>query len=386
MKFIAMYLPQFHNCPLNSKWWGEGFTEWNNVRTARPLYRGHRQPRIPQDGYYSLDNPETIQAQASQAKEYGIDGFAIYHYWYEGVRPLSKPLDIILAHKDLDLKFSLCWANHSWTRSWKNRIGSLDVLIEQTYETDDNVRSLHENLLCMAFADQRYIRVKGKPLLQIYMPESVPNLQRYIERLRIAALRQLNTEIHVSAMLTAWRPNWSYLNDMDSVTLFQPSLSLFSPVNLFASDAVGLSVSGLSTRLRASPMWLKRFIYFIQDRIPESYKIFNYDDTWGRLIQQYQHCYTSLNKTVFPMAFVNFDNTPRYRSRARIFRGYSDERFKKNLARLADLAIQQDSNGILFLNAWNEWGEGMYLEPDTHSGFARLAAVRDVKHNKVHNH
>lgn len=381
MKFIAMYLPQFHDCPLNSKWWGHGFTEWNNVRAAKPLFTGHQQPRMPLGGYYSLDDPEVIQAQADQAKAHGIDGFAIYHYWYQGIRPLAKPLDLILAHSDLNLSFSLCWANHSWTRSWKNRRGSLDVLIEQTYETNDRARAQHEDFLCRVFADLRYIRVKGKPLLQLYIPESIPELPRFIERLRFAAQRQLGTEIHVSAMLTAWQPNWSYLNNFDSVTLFQPSLALFSPVELFAEDAVGLNGTGLAARLRSGPAWLKRFIYLIQDRLPESHQLFSYDDTWDRLIRQYEHCAQSYKGQVYPMAFVDFDNTPRYRARARIFEGYSDASFKRYLSRLTELTHLNQKDGIVFLNAWNEWGEGMYLEPDTSSGLARLAAVREVSSN-----
>lgn len=357
LKFVAMYLPQFHDCPLNSKWWGPGFTEWNNVKAAKPLFSGHEQPRVPQDGHYSLDNPEVIQAQAIQARAHGIDGFAIYHYWYEGTRPLAKPLDLILANPDLDLSFSLCWANHSWTRSWKNRLGSLDVLIEQTYEVDDAARSQHEDFLCRVFSDRRYIRVNGKPLLQIYLPESIPELPRFIDRLRLTAQRQLNTEIHISALLTAWQPDWSYLDNFDSVTLFQPSLALFSPVDLFDDGAVGLNGPGLTARLRASPEWLKRIIYLIQDQLPESYKLFSYDDTWIRLIKQYEHCLNSYKGQVYPMAFVDFDNTPRYRTRARIFDGYSDAGFNKYLTRLTALSNQHQKDGIVFINAWNEWGK-----------------------------
>jgi len=378
LRVIAMYLPQFHDCPHNSKWWGRGFTEWNNVRAAKPLFSGHQQPRIPSGGYYSLDNIEIIQAQADQARAYGIDGFAIYHYWYQGIRPLAKPLDLILANPDLNLSFSLCWANHSWTRSWKNRLGSLDVLIEQTYEPDDLARAHHEDFLCRVFSDRRYIRLQGKPLLQIYLPESIPELPHFIDRLRLAVQRQLGIEIHVSAMLTSWQPDWSYLNRFDSATLFQPSLALFSPVELFATNAVGLNVAGLASRLRASPAWLKRLIYLIQDRLPQSHKLFGYEHTWERLIMQYEYCARSNIRQIFPMAFVDFDNTPRYCNRARVFEGYSHENFKAYFSRLLALAREYQSNGTVFINAWNEWGEGMYLEPDTYNGLTRLEIIREL--------
>lgn len=373
-----MYLPQFHDCPLNSQWWGHGFTEWNNVRAAQPLFAGHQQPRRPLGGYYALDTPQAIADQAALARRHGIDGFGIYHYWYEGVRPLAKPLDLILANPDIELEFSLCWANHSWTRSWKNRLGSLDVLIEQTYERDPEALARHQAFLCRAFADPRYIRVGGRPLLQIYVPENIPALPRFIDGLRERALREIGSDVHVSAMITAWHPDWSYLDVLDSVTLFQPSLALFSPVDLFAQDAVGLSASGFAARLRAAPQWFKRLVYLVQDRLPESHKIFDYESTWCHVVAQYEACARRSPRPVHPMAFVDFDNTPRYRSRARLFQGYSDAGFGRHLGELAAAARRVDPDGLVFINAWNEWGESMYLEPDEAGGHARLEAVRAV--------
>lgn len=373
-----MYLPQFHDCPLNSQWWGAGFTEWDNVKAAKPLFQGHQQPRAPRGGYYLLNSKEVIQAQADLARTYGIDGFSIYHYWYEGVRPLAKPLDLILAHSDLNLNFSVCWANHSWTRSWKNRLGSLDVLIEQTYERGAAALEKHHAFLCRAFADSRYIRIQGRPLLQIYLPENIPRLSDFIEGLRGHVLRELGCDIHVSAMLTAWRPDWSYLSVFDSVTLFQPSLALFSPRELLSWRATGLSTTNMSVLLRAAPQWLKLIIYAIQDRLPDSHKVFDYRDIWEKLIDQYDSCANIFEKPVYPMAFVDFDNTPRYGRRARLFQGYSCRDFQQYLERLVSKVRAVGPDGLVFLNAWNEWGEGMYLEPDVASGFERLEAVRAV--------
>jgi len=378
MKFIAMYLPGFHNCPYNEKWWGKGFTEWQNVRNAKPLFDGHTQPKTPFEGFYHIDNSEIIRNQAKIATAHGIHGFSIYHYWYEGKRPLSRPIDLILENSDIDIKFCLCWANHSWTRSWKNRSGALDVLIEQSYEIDAFTRGNHEEYLCAAFKDRRYIERDGKPFFQIYAPENIINLNDFISGLRKSAKRELDRDIHISAMVTAWQPSWTYLKLFDSATLFQPSLATFSPQNLFDPKAIAFNKKGLSASLRASPLWLKKILYKIQDFMPDSYTIFNYDTVWEDLIQQYISCSSDSYLPINPMAFVNFDNTPRYGNRAKVYDGYSAEKFRAYLLKLSTLAYERQSDNFMFINAWNEWGEGMYLESDYFDKSSRLESVKFV--------
>jgi Glycosyltransferase WbsX len=375
MKTIAMFLPQFHACPYNSSWWGAGFTEWDNVRSALPLFPGHLQPRSPKDGYYNLAEPGEISRQAKVARAHGIDGFAIYHYWYEGKRLLAKPLDLILANPEIDINFSLCWANHSWTRSWKNRSGAFDVLIEQTYERDLAEREKHFAFLCQAFIDLRYIKVGNRPLLQIYMPESIPDAATYLGELRHFVHARTGLYLHLSAMVTAWRPDWKYLQEFDSATLFQPSLALFSPERVFATSNNQSLGTMLESRIRVSPHWFRRILYRLQDWLPERPKIFSYEDTWDHLLNQYRHAVADSPIKVFPMAFVDFDNTPRYRRRAKLFSGFTVDGFSRYLHELSQEADHVASDSLLFINAWNEWGEGMYLQPDSESGDARLRAV-----------
>ena len=180
-RLIAFHLPQFHPILENDQWWGKGFTEWTNVARAKPLFRGHYQPRLPADlGYYDLQGAETRQAQAELATAYGIEGFCYWHYWFHGIRLLERPVDEILASGEPDFPFCLAWANESWSRSWLG--DKREVLIEQKYsEQDDRV---HARWLAKAFADPRYIHVNGRPLLVVYKPMDLPEAKRTTEIFR----------------------------------------------------------------------------------------------------------------------------------------------------------------------------------------------------------
>jgi hypothetical protein len=376
-KFLAFFLPQFHESDENNKWWGKGFTEWNLVKNATPLFKNHYQPRIPLDGYFDLSQKETISRQFKEAQSHGIDGFAIYHYWYLGKRLLNTPIDLIMADKDLDISFSICWANHSWTRSWKNRQGSLDLLIEQEYENNEADQKKHFEYLASLFLDNRYIRIGLSPLFQIYAPESIPNLQSFINNLRTYLIEKYSMEIHISGMITSFNYDWSYLDLFDSITFFQPSLALFSQTSLFKGVRKSFFDTNLIKALiRGLPDGVKKILFPIQDVLYNKAIYYDYDMVWNNLIEQYKKSSDSKYK-IFPSAFVEFDNTPRYAKRARVTTGFTPNKFEKYLLELAHI----NKSEILFINAWNEWGEGMYLQGDSKHNNERLEIVKRVKQN-----
>lgn len=378
LKIYAYYLPQFHETQENNIWWGKGFTEWDNVRGALPACPGHYQPRVPlANKYYDLSRPEAIAEQAELARAHGVDGFGIYHYWYSGVRLLSKPIDLILANKWIDTNFYLCWANHSWTRSWKNNDASRDILIQQNYEKSPRDIERHYDYLARAMSDPRYVTIAGKYLLQIYQPATIPDFFGFVDGLRKYVRAKLGGEIHVSGMISHTPPSMDFLGAVDSVTLFQPGAAIFNTSNL--SHQFGVSEAGawLSAFVRNLPAPLKAPLYSLQKICGETPTYFSYADYWAKILNQSQ-CLNYCGKELLAGAFVDFDNTARYGNRAKIFTGVSPDIFERNLLQLARLVKARFENKIILINAWNEWGEGAYLEPDSKRGHAYLEAIRKV--------
>jgi hypothetical protein len=373
MKICAMFLPQFHADPFNDEWWGEGFTEWDNVRSAHALIDGQIQPRVPLEGYFDLSQSQEIERQAKQAKQFGISAFTFYDYWYDGKSPLRKPLQLFLQNSQIDIEFSLCWANHSWTKSWTNRSGALDVLISQKYPEDRTSREKHFEHLAKAFCDPRYIKHEGRPILQIYDSAIVPT--SYIEAMREYFKNKHGFEIHIDAIISAWLANWRWLELYDSCTLFQPSAALFSPTNMYGEQKHRLS---LETIVRAAPVAIKRLAYLFLDRLPDKVKAFDYETTLTNLLNQYIISNKTCPLPMNAMTFVDFDNTPRYGKRARIMTGYQTSIFEGHLRALIQASAKFNGLGYVFVNAWNEWGEGAHLQPDAVLKFERLQAIENA--------
>lgn len=352
LRAIAFHLPQFHPIPENDKWWGRGFTEWTNVGKAKPIFRGHEQPILPADlGYYDLRLPEARKAQADLAREYGIEGFCYWHYWFGGRRLLERPVNEILASKEPDFPFCLAWANESWSRGWLGE--DKDIICGQTYSAEDD--RLHATWLAEAFMDPRYIRVNGRPMLLIYKPTSLPDAKATTATIR-----------EVSKALGCGDP---YLVGINAHTrhIDMRTLGFDSTEDHFPQ------LSSLPEVFDDRPSWerLKRNIgHGVWSR---TLKIYDYDDAIRRMEAgrpTYPH---------HPGFFVGWDNTARKGSAAIVMTGAEPEIVKAHFSRIAErIADQPGEERIVFINAWNEWAEGMVLEPDRRYGLRILEGMRDV--------
>ncbi|MBT5491696.1 hypothetical protein HOK00_05305 [bacterium] len=373
MKVYATYLPGFHNDKLNNKWWGNNFSEWDIVKKAKPLFLDHNQPSVPLNGYYDLSSADAIQSQYKMAKKYGIDAFLMYGYWSKGQQPLVKPFEVILDNPDLDIKFAYYWGNHSWTRTWTNRKGSLDVLLEQEYDSEDMDNFFL--FLVKLFKDVRYERIDGKPLFIIYKPEDIPNLKEFIIRLKSYSYKYIGVEPYIIGSITAWKNSYDWIDLVDSTMLFQPSFSLFGPENVFENKKESVA-NKINQYIRSLPDGLKKYIYYMHDLLPEKYTIYDFTKVANKSLHQFINFRNKYINSI-PMINIGFDNTPRYKGRAKIIESFNIEEFKNILSEIINIT-KYDKNNIIVINAWNEWGEGMYLEPDEKSGYIKLEAVRSV--------
>lgn len=363
-KIIAFYLPQFHPIPENNKWWGLGFTEWHNVAKARPLYKGHIQPKLPGElGFYDLRLSETRVDQAKLAKEYGVHGFCYWHYWFNGKRLLEKPLDEVIKSKEPDFPFCVGWANESWTGVWHGAENK--VLMEQTYPYDDPDQ--HYETLRVFFHDERYIKHEGNPLFYVYKPNQLPKQFQYLERLRELAIKDGFPGLYI---LGTWSPN--------------PGGRFSSAFNLNLDGAAILNISGRHS-LQVSYHFINSAIEKIKNKIGLSIggpKKIEYKKALKPMIPDLREFSFDAYNTVIS----NWDNTPRSGKKGLVLTNSSPELFKKALEiafKNLELKYGDSSNkNYIFLKSWNEWAEGNYIEPDQTNGRAYLNVLKDLFKNK----
>jgi len=340
-RIIAFYLPQFHPIPENDEWWGKGFTEWTNVARAKPLFPGHLQPRTPGElGFYDLRIPETRLQQTLLARQYGIQGFCYWHYWFGGRRLLERPFAEVLHSGEPDFPFCLGWANQTWTGVWHGAPNR--VLIEQTYGDWTEARRHFEAVL-PALLDKRYLRVQGCPIFVLHMPHELPEPLVFTNLWREWARAEGITDIFFVGTQDAGWPAQQY--GFDGTLIANPG-RVFNRHN---GRSVARRFLGWPTRIPYSAM--------LRTGLPDP-----------------------LGESEFPCVVPNWDNTPRTARNGVVVTGSSPHLFARHLDdAIRALESRPFSHRLVFLKSWNEWAEGNFVEPDIHYGRAYLEAIKRVQ-------
>ncbi|WP_413587445.1 glycoside hydrolase family 99-like domain-containing protein [Bdellovibrio sp. HCB274] len=359
-KVLAFFLPQYHEIPENNEWWGAGFTEWTNVKRAKNLFTGHRQPRAPLNAnYYNILDESTIEWQTSLANRYGIDGFVYYHYWFNGRRLLERPFDSLLENQSINQRFALAWANEPWTRAWDG--GDKQVLMPQEYGGKEEWRA-HFEYLGKAFQDVRYICVDNKPMFIIYRPSSIPNLSEMISFWRELATEKGFVGLHVVGMNT-------YFESSVSVPCFDATLD-FEPMFTISSELPFLTRFFRKNITRIRKVWNR-----IQTKSQIVQDLLDYDVLWKRILMR------PISENRYLGAFVDWDNTPRKGTRGLVLTGFSVKKFSTYFKKQYQRSCEADVP-FVFVNAWNEWAEGTYLEPDEENKLGLLEAIKKAQSNQ----
>lgn len=365
-KFIPFYFPQLHAIPENDIWWGKGYTDWDRVKVATSIQENHYQPRVPLNcNYYDQSKIETLKWQIELAQKYNVYGFNFYHYWFDGKLLLEKPVELF-AKLDHDLKFCLTWANETWTKRWDGKFN--EILIKQNHKKDKAEWEKHFNYLCKYFNDPRYICINNKPVFCIYRPDIFPDLNEFIEFFQEKAKGEGFDGIHFVAV-KAYETNKVY-DKFDAFLRFQPR-DLFNSLNGEKSKIIKLVEKTLRSIPEKYQIILGEFIHRYQKEVS-----YNYDEFCIKLIENSKKDLVA-EKRIFQSVIVDWDNAARYKDKARYFINTGPEKFKNILMELIRIESNHDDK-FIFINAWNEWSEGAYLEPDEKFGYKYLQVLKEL--------
>lgn len=352
-RVIAFYLPQFYPTLENDKWWGKGFTEWTNVGKAKPLFRGHYQPKVPADlGYYDLRVEETRLMQAEMAQKAGIEGFCYWHYWFAGKRLLNEVFDEVLASGKPDFPFCLCWANHSWfAKTWRTDVQD-KLLIEQTYPGQQDYID-HFYALLPAFKDHRYIKVEDKPIFGLYAPLDIENVGDFMCLWNRLAQKEGLKGIYF----------WGYS--------MNPKL---------AGDILNHGFDNVVIDFIKDVFYKRSILEKVGGKMRNLFfncpRYVNYSTYVDVFLSQYKK-----NANYFPCILPNFDHSPRSGRQALILADSTPDKWDYLFGNvLKILSEKKKKDNLVFIKAWNEWAEGNYLEPDLKYGTEYLDVIDKYIH------
>lgn len=352
-RLIAFYLPQFYPTKENDEWWQKGFTEWTNVGNAKPLFRGHYQPRVPADlGYYDLRVPEVREQQAELAREAGIEGFCYWHYWFAGRRLLDRVFREVVDSGKPDFPFCLCWANHSWYQKTWDPTKQDKLLIEQTYPGEEDYKN-HFYAMLPAFRDKRYMRVNGRPIFGVYDSYGFEDFPRF-------------------------KKTWNKLANENGLEIFY-----FFGFTFRTESSAEILEKGFDSIVPDYILNFKdeetSFAEKVKRKLFHYPKVLHYDDYCRYVLSQYV-----LNDNIHPCINPNFDHSPRSKEKGVVICDHSPEKWGKLCTKIFSLCNKREGeSNLVFLKAWNEWGEGNYLEPDLKFGKGFIEATRRAIDKKI---
>lgn len=375
MKIMALYLPQYHSIPENDEWWGKDYTEWDSVKRGKKLINNQYQPREPlNNNYYDLTDINVMKWQIELAKKYGIYGFCVYHYWFNGKLLLEKPMENFLNHSEIEFPFCFCWANEDWSNIWAGDLNNIKILISNDYN-DKSDWIDHFYYFLPFFKDKRYILDKNRPVLVIYNPILISKMKEIKD-----CWDNLAKENGFDGICLLYQGAKFYALDDDRKSLFDYGFQYF-PGLLEETEKnmrelkteVFIHKIGTNIRRILGNEVLQRKIKENKSNKNKVRKIENYDNLWEKILTM-----EPTETNIIPGAFTDWDNTPRRMFNGKIIIGSTPQKFKKYLSKQIQRTKDIYKKDCIFVFSWNEWSEGGYLEPDKKNKYGYLEAVKEA--------
>ncbi len=358
MKIMAFYLPQYHEIEENNKWWGKGYTEWNAVKSAHLFFRGHEQPKIPlSENYYDLsdDSCKALFWQTNLAKNYGVDGFCFYHYWFkDGKKLLEKPAELLRSNERIDIEYCFCWANEPWKRTWYSY--NDELLVEQEYGDVDEWTN-HYKYLSIFFSDNRYIKINNMPVILIYRSAAIEKLSEMVQLWNKLAREEGYEGVYIISGKTSYKED-PRTNCFSAYYRFEPAYTMHYEIPKYKRY---FSYLGRTIK--------KVYNYYSKNKVIEAV------ENIEQLFKYIPLTQTENGVKVYPGICPSWDNTPRKQHKGTYLKKSSPELFEKELKILRN---HFPDDYFLFINAWNEWSEGAYLEPDIYHKYEYLEKIKKV--------
>lgn len=349
MKILSIYLPAFQQEKFNDIAWGKGFTEWDNVRSGKKLYKNHFQPISPlNNNYYDLSVKKNIEWQIDLANKYGVSGFIFYHYWFgNNNQALEKTMEILKDEIDKKIEYCICWANHTWANTWHGKPS--DIIVNQEYG-DENEWKKHIEYMLPFFKDSRYIKINNRPVLYIYNMSEIKDFDKMVILWNSILAENNLGDIYIVEYISSKNKNISYENT-EAVLEFEPLYTTFFDISKF----------NLFKRAFAKKFKMLDF----QD----------YNQIWKYIINRKR---TYHGKIIQKGCFSSWDNSARKGRNSMIVKNSSPENFEKNLRKLISNNRKDATNDFIVINAWNEWSEGAILEPTEKDKYAYLEKIKRI--------
>lgn len=366
------YFPQYHPDARNSVWHGEGWTEWDILKAARPRYPGHHQPITPAWGYFNEADPEWSAREIDLAADHGITTFLYDWYWYDEKPFLHEALEqgFLVAPNNSRLKFALMWANHTWLNLYTTPFKQPPAILTDGRISLEAFERMTDYIIEHYFSQPNYLTIDGAPYFSLFelgpFVEGLGGLDgaaQALERFRAKTRAAGFPDLHLNTMVPTTNnlPGGASLADPDQIVAQLP----------FASTT--------------SYNWYQVYTSKAEEFPSVDYNtvaVYNYK-AWDELTARF------LPLSYYPNVSMGWDSSPRTDQQVAyapdnypwtsIYVNNTPEAFAEALRQMKSFLDRSETKQKLFtINAWNEWTEGSYLLPDTVHGTAYLEAVKEV--------